>query len=458
MACNRHLVALLLGSTFLFGGQSFAQQVSTQNTSAQINEAFSEVLRNPASIPVGQKYARLLVESGNFEGGIAALERLLLDPAADPAIRLELSVLYYRVGSYAAAESYARAALADPRLSGELRKSGEQLLKDLEARNAKGGRFSGSVSSGLRFQTNPTAAPASGTQMQSGSRVAVPDASRRQSDADAFFSANVHHELDLETQNSATLVSNGTVFANRFRRAAHYDTDTAKTDPQDVAVVNANSGIQFQPDPLGMPNLTVRPFVGVGGLLLNGRPYMGSVGGGLEGDLRLNGGATLLGMAYDIRRTSYAQRADISESRAQSGYEQSLELKVTQEVAPLQLVTASVGLRDHNAGRDYFAYEGIDGRVTYALRYADPYLGTDGLWGTSFSAGPALRRYDGADAAVDASKTREDMEWRFGATQVFPVNDWGALMLAVEYTMVDSNLSNYSYNNFTGMSSIIWNF
>lgn len=458
MTSNRHLMVILFGSALLCGSQSFAQQVTTQNTSAQINEAFSDVLRNPASVPVGQKYARLLVESGNFEGGIAALERLLLDPAADPAIRLELSVLYYRVGSYAAAESYARAALADPRLSGEFRKSAEQLLKDLEARNAKGGRFDGTVSTGLRFQTNPTASPESGTQMQSGSRVPVPYASRRQSDLDAFFSANAHHELDLETQNSATLVSNGTLFANRFRRAAHYDTDTAKTDPQDVAVVNANSGIQFQPDPVGMPNLTIRPFVGVGGLLLSGRPYMGSLGGGLEGDLRLNGGATLLGVAYDIRRTSYAQRADISESRAQSGYEQSLEFRMTQEVDALQLVTASVGLRDHNAGRDYFAYEGIDGRVTYALRYADPQFGTGGLWGTSFSVGPSLRRYDGADAAVDRSKTREDVEWRFGATQVFPVSDWGSLMFAVEYTTVDSNLSNYSYNNLTGMSSIIWSF
>lgn len=458
MARNRHLATAVLAGAFLFGTQAEAQQAPTPNTSAQINEAFSEVLRNPADLTVGQKYARLLVEAGNFEGGIAALERLLLDPAADPSVRVELAILYYRVGSYAAAESYARTALADPRLSGAVRKDTEALLKDLEGRNARGGRFSGNLSAGLRFQTNPTAAPESGTQSQMGMRVPVPGASRRQSDADAFVSANVRHELDFQTQNSATLVSTGNLFANRYRRAAHYDTDTAKTDPQDVAVLNATSGIQFQPDPVGAPNLTLRPFVAAGDVLLDGRQYMGSLGGGLDGDLRLNGGATLLGMTYDVRSTQYAQRADISESRAQSGYEQSLELRMTQEVAALQSVSASVTLRDHNAGRDYFAYEGIDGRLSYLLRYTDPVLGGGGLWGTSFYAAPALRRYDGPDAAVDAAKTREDVEWRFGATQVFPVNDWGSLMLAVEYVTVDSNLPNYSYNNLTGMSSFIWSF
>lgn len=458
MVRNCHLVTVLLGGAFLFGTQASAQQAPTPNTSAQINEAFTEVLRNPANLTVGQKYARLLVESGNFEGGIAALERLLLDPAADPTVRLELAVLYYRVGSYAAAESYARAALADPRLSGAVRKDAERLLKDLEGRNAKGVRFSGNISTGLRFQSNPTAAAQSGEQSQLGVRVPVPSDSRRKSDADMFVSANVRQELDLETQNSATLVSTGNLFANRYRRAAHYDTDTAKTDPQDVAVLNATSGIQFQPDSAGAPNLTLRPFVAAGDLVLDGRQYMGSLGGGLDGDLRLNGGATLLGGTYDIRRTMYAQRADISESRSQSGYEQFLELRATQEVASLQLVSASVTLRDHNAGRDYFAYEGIDGRLSYALRYVDPLLGGGGLWGASVYLAPALRRYGGPDAAVNSATTREDVEWRFGATQMFPINDWGSLMLAVEYVTVDSNLPNYSYNNLTGMSSFIWSF
>ena len=64
----------------------------------QVDEAFRQVLKTPASLDAGLKYARLLVAAGNYEGGVAALERLLLSPNPQPGIRVELAVLYYRLG------------------------------------------------------------------------------------------------------------------------------------------------------------------------------------------------------------------------------------------------------------------------------------------------------------------------------------------------------------------------
>ncbi|MGC2857434.1 tetratricopeptide repeat protein [Novispirillum sp. DQ9] len=454
----RLMATVVLGGMSLLGGPAFAQQAPTPNISAQVNEAFRAVLRDPGNLAVGHTYARLLVESGNFEGGIAALERLLLDPAADPTIRVELGVLYYRVGSYGMAESYLRAAVADPRLSGQVRTDAERLLRDVERRTAPGGQLVGSVSAGLRGQTNPTAITDTGRLMSGGVAIPVPALQERESDFDAFINAGVTHEWDLDTQNSATLVSTGSLFANHYQHAADYDAETPKYNPQDIVALAGTTGIRFKPAPVDAPDVTLRPYVGGSELLLNGQQYMAAAGGGVDVDYRTNGGATLLGATYDIRRTFFEERGDIFESGAQSGFEQFLQLRATQEVGPLQVVTADLTLRDHHAGRDYFAYQSVEARLTYAARYANPFGWDQTLWGNSLYAGPTLRYYDGADPSVDPSVTRNDTEWRIGATQLVPFADSLSLLLAVEYTSADSNLPNYTYENLMGLTSIVWNF
>ncbi|CCG41161.1 tetratricopeptide repeat protein [Magnetospirillum molischianum] len=453
LLCSALLTGLCLGSAPVQ-----AQEAARPNISAQIDQAFGDVLGNPANLQVGRRYASLQVEGGNFEGAIATLERLLLDPAADPSIRVELGMLYYRVASYAMAESYLTSALADPRVSGPLRRDAETLLNNVKRRNAPGGMLNGAVSIGLRGQSNPTAASSAGNLSYGGIRVPIPEQSRRKSDVDVFMSAAAAHEWDLETQNSAAIVSNGAVFANRYGNAEGYNADKVKTDPQDLVVLTATSGVRFKPSPLDLPDLTIRPYLGVSELLLSGNQYMAAAGGGLDLAYTLNGGATLLGMTYDIRRTVYADRADISESGAQSGYEQSVQLKAVQEVAPLNIVSANFTLRDHQADRSYFEYRSVEARVGYGLSYGNPVRWDERLWTSSVYGGPVLRYYQGADPVVDPATTRKDVEWRVGASQVVPMTDALSLLLGVDYTVSDSNLPNYCYDNIMVSSSLVLNF
>jgi tetratricopeptide (TPR) repeat protein len=417
-----------------------------------------DVLRDPADTLAGQRYARLLVAEGNFEGGIAALESYLLNPDADPTIRVELGVLYYRVGSYGMAETYLREAVADPRLTGQVRQDAEALLRDVTRRNAPGGKLDGTLSIGLRGQSNPTASSSSDTLTYSGIKVAKPDQLRGAADLDVFLSANAVYKWDLETQNSATWESTGGLFANHYRNAAHYDSDSAKYNPQDMIAFNGTTGIRFEPAPVALSNFTLRPYIGGSELLLDGNQYMAGVGGGLDVDYILNGGATLFGLTYDIRKLFYAKRDDIGESEKQSGYEQYLNLRATQEVIPLNVVVGDVTLRDHNAGHEYFSYKSVEARLTYGTRYKDP-LGLDiGLWGTSLYGGPTLRYYEGADSLIDASTTRKDVEWRLGASQIVPLADSLSLTLLIEYSNNNSNISNYTYDNLMGMTTVQWNF
>lgn len=100
---------LLLASLLGLSGTSLRAQTPPPDGSLdrQIDEAFQRVLKAPADASAGNSYATLLVKAGNYEGAIAALERQLLDPQAPPTARMELAVLYYRLGSYAMSESFA---------------------------------------------------------------------------------------------------------------------------------------------------------------------------------------------------------------------------------------------------------------------------------------------------------------------------------------------------------------
>jgi cytochrome c-type biogenesis protein CcmH/NrfG len=66
----------------------------------QYDEAFQEMLRQPANLDVLFKFASLASKTGDLEGAVSALERMLLIDNNLPRVRLELALLYYRLGSY----------------------------------------------------------------------------------------------------------------------------------------------------------------------------------------------------------------------------------------------------------------------------------------------------------------------------------------------------------------------
>jgi tetratricopeptide (TPR) repeat protein len=198
---NKHVTVMAVCLAAL-GTPAWAQTNSVPSQT-EVDQVFRDVLANPSSIDIRSKYATLLVQSGNYEGGIAALEGLLLVPDAPANIRLELAVLYYRLGSYAMSEAYLRDALADPRLDAKQKNDAQSLLSDVTARN-KTSRLSGMVMLGLRAQTNPTGATDNGTVLYQGLSVPRSPDFAPKSDTDVHAWALLDHVYDLEKQNEAS--------------------------------------------------------------------------------------------------------------------------------------------------------------------------------------------------------------------------------------------------------------
>jgi tetratricopeptide (TPR) repeat protein len=86
-------------------------------------------LKMPSDPDTLFKFAVLAVQLGDMEGAISALERLLLIDNDLPEVRLELGVLYYRIGSNTMAVIHLEAAAASPSATTHTRERAAVFLK-----------------------------------------------------------------------------------------------------------------------------------------------------------------------------------------------------------------------------------------------------------------------------------------------------------------------------------------
>lgn len=97
---------------------------------AEYDAAFKESLAKPADPQVLVKFADVAVRFGDIEGAISALERLLLIDGDQPEVKLELGVLYFRLGSNEAARTYLEEARASPQASPDTKAQADKYLKE----------------------------------------------------------------------------------------------------------------------------------------------------------------------------------------------------------------------------------------------------------------------------------------------------------------------------------------
>ena len=72
----------------------------------QKEEVFKQLFKDPTNLSLLFKYANLSIMVGDLEGAIGVFEQMLIYDSELPRIRLELGVLYFRLGSFALANNY----------------------------------------------------------------------------------------------------------------------------------------------------------------------------------------------------------------------------------------------------------------------------------------------------------------------------------------------------------------
>jgi tetratricopeptide (TPR) repeat protein len=100
------------------------------------DRAFQAMLADPGNLDKAFAFADLAIQTGDLEGAIAAMERMLLVDPNLPWVRLELGVLYFRLGSFEVARTYLQHALTAPNLPPAVRDRIRALLAQIEQQKA----------------------------------------------------------------------------------------------------------------------------------------------------------------------------------------------------------------------------------------------------------------------------------------------------------------------------------
>ena len=442
-------VAGLLGLVMCAGAA--AQQDAAAVLDRQTDDAFRQVLQQPQDLGLWSKYAQLLVQAGNYEGGIAALERLLLDPNASPDLRVDIAALYFRLGSYAMSESMLREALADNRLQGDKRALAQALLADVAKRNQRS-QFSGSIALGLRHQSNPTFRTDRAQVLSAGVLGPVAADQRPDADNDVNLGVRVQHLYDLDMQNSGTIASNFAAYVVGYQSSSGSQLSANPTKPYDLVVLDFNTGFQFKPMPAQLSGLTLRPHVILTNVSAQQHQYLRNEGLGLDLAYRPNE-RTFFDFTLYGQHRHFADRIDIVNANLLDGRLYSLRGRVSHEVRPGHIVTGELALRRNRAGRDFYDFDSNEAKVTYSAVYANPFA-AGSYWSTAVWLGAVRRSYGAPDATVTAADTREDREWRFGVSQTVSLAPAWSLVLAAEHVRNNANLPNFRYKN-TSLSGVV---
>jgi Tetratricopeptide repeat len=413
----------------------------------QYDAAFKETLSKPADLDVLFRFATLAAQTGDLEGAISALERMLLIDPDLPRVRLELGVLYYRLGSYEVARTYFEAALKAPNVPPDVRAKAEQFLADTISKQNPS-HFSGETFFGWRYQSNANLGPSTSSVRLFGQTANLNQGAVGAPDWGIVSSLQVRHLYDLGTQDKAALETQFTFYANRQFTQAQAN----------VTLLDLTTGPRFQVFADSFQDMSVRPFVSGGYIWVNDTPYYGSYGGGLEtstllGD-RLRGNTVFLFRRHENQDTNY-----LPTNSQFRGIELSANSNLLYELTPLISLFANGNAQRFEADTTLWqSYQLFGAGGGFAFRLPDPVLKTGGFWTFAFNAAVQWWKYDAPDPTVDPNQDRYQNDTILNVTATIPLDDRTTLTVSGGRFNRASSVPNYAFTNNSVLFGIGWRF
>ena len=421
---------------------------ATPEQQRQYEAAFEEMLRQPANLDVLFKFATVATQTGDYEGAISALERMLIISPDIPRVRLELGVLYFRLGSYEVARTYLETALASPALPPEVRSRAEQFLAEIQKRQAPS-RFLGEVFAGVRYQSNANLGPPTSSVRLFGQVANLNESSVGTADWGAVTSAMVRHTYDLQTQDRAQIETQLTAYVNRqFHLSA-----------ANVSIVDLTSGPRFQVFQGIFEDVTLKPFATAGYIWVNDTPFYGSYGGGLESGALL--ASKLRNTSYFVWRrqlhpdTWYVPYNSFLYNGVEFSANTTFQYELTESVSLFANGAAQRYQTDNAPWQSYQLY-GVGGAMQF--RFADPLFKSQLPWTMGLAVNVQWWSYDQVDPVVDPTVLRMQNDTILNLTLSVPFDDRTTLTVSAGRFVRSANLPNYSFVNNSTLIGVSWRF
>ena len=441
------------------GAPSFASSESDADASrpvsasdaAQVDAAFDAMVNDPADLETTFHFAALAARTGDLEGAVAALERMLLLEPDLPRVKLELGVLYFRLGSYVVARRYLTEAVAGDRVPDEVRARVAEYVAAVDAKLARH-HVSGFSLFGARYQSNANAGSSSRQIRPYGTLVTLDDRSTGQSDADVFAAAGIEHRYDFRRVDGLKWVTEATLYGTRQRTQTQVN----------LALVEATTGPErgVGRAPAGDAVLLVRPYAKIEHVTLDDRIWYQGAGAGVglryqPGDgLEVSGAADAVGRRHRVHagnpaaadRDGWVMRARLTGRRALTG---ALGLRLT------------AGVARHELKEELESHHEVELGAGLSLAFSDPTGFSDRRWTASVGLNRLYSRYDAPDATNDSDRRRIQRAITAEASLTVPLGERLAAVLSVGDRDVDDSdpvFKHFKRRNRWVSAAIAWSF
>lgn len=440
--CAASLIAISLALSTLAPIAARADEAPATTREA----AYDAFLQDPGNVDKAFAYVDMLVAERDYEAAVAVLERLAIRYPDDAKIRLEIGVLYYRLGSYLMANRAFEQVKSMPGADAKLVAKAEEFSRKAQPQTVQS-HFSGKLYAGLRYQTNANAGPDSHNVQFFDSTVNRPNADRPDDDLGGFGGFQVNHVYDFDAQNGAALETEANGFG--FFHSDVSDLDELHFGLQSGIGVNpfASLGDRFRIQPRGNLEFTVQDgeWLEFGGGPGIGATYKASETVRLTAD-------------YDLMFRNFDHVEDLGDTQHYTGTEQQGGVGIAWQVLPKTTLTAGIGGRFMDTKKDFLDFNAVNASIGVLQAYSSPFESMPLDWWFSLGAKYEGRWFEAADDEIDPDVKRQDDVYRVSATNLIPLDESWSLTQQVEYVIVDSNLSNYSYDNFAATISANWRF
>ena len=437
-------VLVATSSAFAQPAQSPPQSSDLQQ---QYDAAFQQMVRQPDNLEVLFKFATLASQTGDLEGSISALERMLLINSNLPRVRLELGVLYYRLGSYEVARTYLTSAIASPGVPSEVSGRAQEYLAEVEKRQSRS-RFAGEVFAGTRYQSNANLGPANSVVRLFGQSANLNQTATGKPDWGVVSSAQLRHFYDLGTQDKAAIETQFTAYASR-----QFQFSTAN-----VSLLDLTSGPRFQILQGSFEDVVLRPFLTGGYIWVNDRPYYGAYGAGLESSVLLSDRLRNIS-TFVWRQENYVNSSYLPTNSQFTGVQYSanttFQYRVNELVSLLAIGNAQRYETQHTGWQNYTLL-GVGGALVF--NFADPLFKSQLPWTISFSASQQWWQYDAPDPTIDPGTVRTQSDTILSILLAIPFDERTTFSISGGRFNRAASLPNYEFTNNSVMFGVSWRF
>lgn len=393
------------------------------------------------------QFARGAAENGDVPGAIAALERVLLNNPDLANIRLELGLLYLRVGNAPLAQSYLQDAYEAPNVPQAVRARVQEALGNAEL-GLERTFVAASAQAGFRYQSNPNGSPGEVSLVLPGGAPVIIGADglsiTRESDFSFFSSADLEVAHGLGGQRSTALVGSLSLGQQTYFEISEIDS----------IFVAGELGPRFTLGPSAAPNGFIRPYVNVTYLNLGDADFFTAYGGGLLFNLEPQLGLILTSRVnYSYR--DYADSTLRPRGSDQTGDYFTLSTSAYFQVVPRTGVQIGALAEFADAAEDYWSRDTLGASVNLdqAIRISE-------TAGATLRLGAAYRRsdYDEIDPLVSLTDVRREDRFDLSLGLDIPLVRTTALNLQLQQTWNEADLPNYDYNNTLVSAGISYRF